>query len=388
MRGRNALLVLVIPALTAWLAASLPAAAGAQSAERVEVNTGAERIVVDGDQVRIESGGTVTEVSGDWRSAGTVYVTGDTERILVELGAGTVEDRIQLNLAGDILFDFDSAAIRPDAAAQLAKVAHVIRNRSVGEVHVIGHTDSVGADAYNQNLSRQRAVAVMSWLHRNEAIPAATMVGSGMGSLRPIAHNTHPDGSDDPAGRARNRRVEIQMATREGVAVGPEVVIGPGAVRVTDQGVSVGGGVIRVDESGVRVGGISVSGGGVSVESGGGTTVISGVGQPVGDEAPSVCATGETCSYNCIVGDCEMICQPGASCNFTCPGGNCPTVCEPGAVCNSICTGGDCRMICSPGAVCNFSCTGGDCLFECRQSADCRSLSCTGEGCVCRGAGC
>ena len=173
----------------------------------------------------------------------------DTEQVLVELGAKTVDDTIQLQLAGDVLFDFDSSAIRPDAAVQLAKVAHVLRDRSVGEVTLVGHTDSIGTDQYNQKLSEARAVAVMRWLNQKEQIPAALMVARGVGSTKPIAYNTMPDGTDNPSGRAKNRRVEIGFGTSEGASQGTEparVTVGYGGALVTSEGAEV---TVKVDDS-------------------------------------------------------------------------------------------------------------------------------------------
>ena len=171
-----------------------------------------ETVVVDAEgNVRVDSPEGTIVVAGDWREGGTVYT--DTDRVLVELGAVTEGGRILVDLAGDVLFDFDSTAIRDAAAAQLSRVAHVVRRRAAGRVTVIGHTDSIGTAAYNQKLSEDRALAVMRWLNRVEGIPMEIMAGQGLGSTRPIAHNTKPDGSDDPDGRARNRRVEIQIQT-------------------------------------------------------------------------------------------------------------------------------------------------------------------------------
>ncbi len=397
---RQLVLFVCVLTLSAWSAD--PAAA-----QTVEVTSGGEKVIVDGDLVRIEGASGVTVVEGDWRRAGTVRVSGDTEQILVDLGAVTAEDRIQLTLGEDVLFDFDSDAIRSDAAANLGKVAQVIRTRSVGDVYVMGHTDSIGSADYNKKLSRRRAVAVMSWLNRNEGIPADAMVGVGMGATRPIAHNTNPDGSDNPEGRARNRRVEIQMATREGVRVGPAVVIGPGGVRVDETGVSVGAGAVRVDAGGVKVGGVEVGAGGVRV---GGVTVGGGVSgervvtvsgdtpagsarstesvRIVNDEFPSACAVGEDCAFACPYGDCIMKCKPQGNCDFSCVGGDCLMDCNSSATCNFSCSGGDCGMKCEPGATCDFSCSGGDCRFHCLPGADCRAVTCTGDDCVCVGAAC
>ena len=72
-----------------------------------------------------------------------------------------------------------------------------------------GHTDAKGADAYNQTLSEQRAASVKQWLVTNAQISGATITTRGLGKSKPVAHNTKPDGSDDPEGRAKNRRVQI-----------------------------------------------------------------------------------------------------------------------------------------------------------------------------------
>lgn len=181
----------------------------------VAVDTEDASVVVDGDAVRLRTDDTATEVSARWRAAGaSAYRASDTDRLLAELGAVKEDGGLRLGLAGDVLFGFDSAAIRPDATAMLAKVAHVLRQRAgAGEIQVLGHTDSIGGAEYNRKLSEARALAVMRWLHAEEGVPVQLMVGRGMGAAQPVAHNTRPDGSDDPEGRARNRRVEIFFAT-------------------------------------------------------------------------------------------------------------------------------------------------------------------------------
>jgi outer membrane protein OmpA-like peptidoglycan-associated protein len=181
----------------------------------VVVDSGGSQVVVDGDYVRIESPGTSVQVTGGWRERGSsTYSRADTDRVLVDLNADSRDGELHLNLAGDVLFDFDSSAIRPSAAAELQKVAHVIRMRSAGEIYVVGHTDSVGGDPYNQKLSEARAISVMRWLNENEEIPLALMKGRGMGSKKPLTYNTMPDGSDNPEGRAKNRRVEIRFVSQ------------------------------------------------------------------------------------------------------------------------------------------------------------------------------
>jgi outer membrane protein OmpA-like peptidoglycan-associated protein len=76
-------------------------------------------------------------------------------------------------------------------------------------VTIEGHTDARGADAYNQTLSEQRAASVKQWLVANAQVSGATISTRGWGKSKPAAHNTKPDGSDDPDGRAKNRRVQV-----------------------------------------------------------------------------------------------------------------------------------------------------------------------------------
>ena len=118
----------------------------------------------------------------------------------------------RVTLAADVLFDFDKAVIRPDATADLRQLAMLIRQKAHGVVRIEGYTDAKGENSYNVRLSRQRAAAVQSWLVATERFPANTFSILGFGSARPVAPNTNPDGSDDVAGRQRNRRVEIIIA--------------------------------------------------------------------------------------------------------------------------------------------------------------------------------
>lgn len=121
---------------------------------------------------------------------------------------GTVVD-----LAADVLFDFDKATLRPDAAAALTKTAALIRSGGTGPVAVVGYTDAKGDDAYNLALSRQRAQAVTDWLRGRPGMADHAFAASGKGEADPVAPNVRPDGSDDPTGRARNRRVQLVIPT-------------------------------------------------------------------------------------------------------------------------------------------------------------------------------
>lgn len=112
-------------------------------------------------------------------------------------------------LAADVLFDFGSATLRPEASAALADILGSMRQTyPYPRIMVEGHTDSIGSDAANDALSLRRAQAVRQWLMGN-GIPAQAIATEGLGKRQPVAPNSFPDGRDNPEGRARNRRVVL-----------------------------------------------------------------------------------------------------------------------------------------------------------------------------------
>jgi outer membrane protein OmpA-like peptidoglycan-associated protein len=119
---------------------------------------------------------------------------------------------IHIELAADVLFDFDKADIRPTAQEALKQAAAVIRANARGQVRIEGHTDSKGSDPLNQKLSERRALSVRNWLVGKEGLASVKFSTQGFGAKRPVAPNSKPDGSDDPDGRQKNRRVEIIIA--------------------------------------------------------------------------------------------------------------------------------------------------------------------------------
>ena len=112
-----------------------------------------------------------------------------------------------ITLEDGVLFDFGKSDIRPDAAQTLKSLASVLNNAKVPAAHIYGHTDSVSDEASNQQLSEARANAVKNDLAKNGV--TATLDATGYGESKPVAPNENADGSDNPAGRALNRRVEI-----------------------------------------------------------------------------------------------------------------------------------------------------------------------------------
>jgi outer membrane protein OmpA-like peptidoglycan-associated protein len=116
---------------------------------------------------------------------------------------------IIVDLAADVLFPFDSADLMPGAPEQLRKTIAQIQRGGQGDIRVVGHTDSQGEGAYNDDLSLRRARAVAAWLSSEGGVPSARVKAEGRGEREPAASNQTSSGMDDPNGRARNRRVQV-----------------------------------------------------------------------------------------------------------------------------------------------------------------------------------
>ncbi|MCH2214861.1 MAG: OmpA family protein [Flavobacteriales bacterium] len=114
-------------------------------------------------------------------------------------------------LINNILYDFDSAKLTPESKD---KISNGLLNTLVENpglvVQISSHTDDKGEDAYNLNLSQERAESVIRFLEEN-GISADRLSARGFGETKPIAPNTNEDGSDNPEGRAMNRRTEFTI---------------------------------------------------------------------------------------------------------------------------------------------------------------------------------
>ena len=110
----------------------------------------------------------------------------------------------KVSFAADAFFDFDKAVLKPEGKAKLDDLADKVKGLNLEVIIATGHTDSRGADAYNQKLSVKRADAVKTYL-TGKGIEASRVYTEGKGEAQPVADNK----SDD--GRAKNRRVEIEV---------------------------------------------------------------------------------------------------------------------------------------------------------------------------------
>ena len=140
------------------------------------------------------------QLQGSW--FGTRRKT--SEKVCDDVTQNTLSQQLKSGRAilYGIHFDSDSANLRPDSEPTLRQVAAVMQAQAGLKLSVEGHTDSTNTAAYNLDLSRRRAQAVVAWLVKN-GVAAARLTSEGYGSSKPVADN------NSPQGRALNRRVEL-----------------------------------------------------------------------------------------------------------------------------------------------------------------------------------
>ncbi len=119
----------------------------------------------------------------------------------------------RFTVGSDALFDFDQSTLTAKAEETLKALEPLIQQLGRHPLRVEGHTDSIGSDSYNQELSEKRASRVKNWLLQDHIGAPNAVTTEGFGKSKPVAPNTKPDGSDNPDGRALNRRVEVVVNT-------------------------------------------------------------------------------------------------------------------------------------------------------------------------------
>lgn len=134
---------------------------------------------------------------------GDVYI--DEIRI-AEGGRSILYDELANNgsvITQGILFDLNSATLRPESTPTLMDIARMLRDHDDLRLRIEGHTDNTGDDAINQPLSQQRAESVLNWLVDTQGIAKDRLEAKGIGAASPVAPN------ETPEGRQENRRVEL-----------------------------------------------------------------------------------------------------------------------------------------------------------------------------------
>jgi outer membrane protein OmpA-like peptidoglycan-associated protein len=129
------------------------------------------------------------------------------KELTLEIPGATVErvgEGIQITFASGLLYDFDSDAIRADAAQHLRTLAASLNKYPNTELLIVGHTDALGSSAYNQDLSTRRARSASGYLAM-QGVGSNRLHTSGKGELEAVGSN------DTEAGRQRNRRIEVAI---------------------------------------------------------------------------------------------------------------------------------------------------------------------------------
>ncbi len=145
-------------------------------------------------------GGTVGAVIGH-------QMDQQAKELKVDIAGATVErvgEGIQVTFASGLLYDFDSDAIRPEAAVNLQNLAASLKKYPNTELLIVGHTDALGSTPYNQDLSTRRANSASAYL-TTQGVTSSRVHTSGRGELESLASN------ETEAGRQRNRRIEVAI---------------------------------------------------------------------------------------------------------------------------------------------------------------------------------
>lgn len=152
--------------------------------------------------------GEFQQPKGNWQKPGEIQIPRGIQAI-------RVDDKTclhRLSVVADALFAFDQVTLTPQAEETLQALIPLLAKEGKHSLLIEGHTDALGSPEYNMNLSLKRAQAVRDWLSTHQVIQSGSTT-KGYGETHPVAPNKKPDGSDDPAGRQKNRRVDLVIDT-------------------------------------------------------------------------------------------------------------------------------------------------------------------------------
>jgi OOP family OmpA-OmpF porin len=160
------------------------------------------------DNWRNASGDVWKNASGDcWRDTNWTPATaapGCGAAAVAPKAAAPVAAASKVTYAADAFFDFDKSVVKPAGKAKLDDLVSKVKGINLEVIIAVGHTDSIGSDAYNQKLSVRRAEAVKAYLV-SKGIEKNRIYTEGKGEKQPVADNKTKEG------RAKNRRVEIEV---------------------------------------------------------------------------------------------------------------------------------------------------------------------------------
>ena len=157
--------------------------------------------------------GEIQRPKGTWQTPGEIQQPKGPWQVPKGIQAIRSEDanncQQRLIIGADALFEFNKDTLSPDARETLSVLGPMIQKAGKHPITIEGYTDAVGSDAYNQDLSERRAKTVRAWLAEQHYADVALLQIKGNGKNKPVAPNANPDGSDNPEGRQKNRRVEV-----------------------------------------------------------------------------------------------------------------------------------------------------------------------------------
>ena len=139
------------------------------------------------------------------------------QQILQRLDQGESAEQMTI-LLGDVNFATGTATLEPAAKTYLGKVAQLLRLAPNMDLFIVGHADNTGTAAVNEKLSESRAADVRTYLIE-QGVEAGRLSFSGFGSAQPVASN------DTPEGRAKNRRVEMEVLKKETVKTMQDIIV-------------------------------------------------------------------------------------------------------------------------------------------------------------------
>jgi outer membrane protein OmpA-like peptidoglycan-associated protein len=192
--------------------AQMHAAAKADDARVAAGQAERDQIMLAARNREVQNAKMATDVAVDQRN----QATAETARLQAEVDQlkATPTPRGLVLTLGDVLFDTGRAELNPGAGRKLDQLAQFLSEHKDRRVQIDGFTDSVGTDAYNEDLSQRRADAVKAAL-LSRGVDASRIGTEGYGKAYPVANN------NDSGGRQLNRRVEVVIGGDDGRTISP-----------------------------------------------------------------------------------------------------------------------------------------------------------------------
>ncbi len=162
-------------------------------------------LLAQGGKYQIQKPGEIQKPRGPWQAPGKIQVPRDIRKVKEPC-------KSRLVASSDALFEFDKAELTQGAEMVLSELGPMIRREGSHPISIEGHTDGKGESAYNRQLSERRAHTVEAWLEAHGYLQGSAEM-HGFGKTKPIAPEINQDGSDNPEGRQKNRRVEVVIDT-------------------------------------------------------------------------------------------------------------------------------------------------------------------------------